>query len=210
LSTPVSARPRVIGVSGPVGAGKSTLARDLAAGLGASLIQFDDYETHTLRPIGEIRAWLDGGADLDEIRIPRLAEDLRALKSGIPVAHPATGRRIEPGEYLLFETQFGRQHAATGRFIDFLVWIETPLDIALARKIRQFADDAKENGGALAPWLHEYLGNYISVVGDLLRIQGRTVPADADLVVDGALSPSEVLSRAEREIRAHFARGLTL
>jgi uridine kinase len=199
----------VIAVAAPVGGGKSTLVKALASRLeGAAAIHFDHYERITEQPIEEIRRWMQDGADVDEMVIPRLADDLQALKLGGSVVDPQTGKAITARKYVLFETQFGRQHAATGRHIDFLVWVDTPLDVALARKIRQFAGELdvrnQEEFCAFAPWLRTYLDNYIAVVGALLRIQRDTVGEHADLVVDGELDADALLAQVTEEILNRF------
>lgn len=196
----------VIGISGPVGAGKSTLAAGVAKALAdAAVLQFDHYEQITEQPISDIRQWMEEGADLDAIRIPGLAQALHSLKEGVSVIDPLTGAAIGPCKYILFETQFGRQHTATGRYIDLMVWVDTPLDVALARKVRQFASGAAEDAhgaaGTFASWLRDYLDNYLEVVGNLLRMQKKTVGAGADLAVDGEREPVALRDDIVRLIR---------
>lgn len=181
----------VIAIAGPVGAGKTTLAQAVAHQLAdAAMLQFDHYERITEQSIEQVRDWVQGGADLDAIAIPGLAEALQALKAGRAVVDPLTGATIPSRKYILFETQFGRRHAATGRYIDLMIWVDTPLDVALARKVRQFAAALEGSDPAearrFATWLHEYMGNYVDVVAGLLRMQKESVGAGADLVVDGA------------------------
>ena len=180
----------VIAIAGPVGAGKTTLAQAVARALtDAAILQFDHYERITEQSIEQVRDWMQGGADLDAIAIPGLAEALQALKAGRAVTDPMTGATIPSRKYILFETQFGRRHAATGRYIDLMIWVDTPLDVALARKVRQFAAALDGSDPAAArsfgTWLHGYLGNYLDVVAGLLRIQKESVGAGADVVVDG-------------------------
>ena len=199
----------VIAVAAPVGGGKSTLVRRLAERLAdATAIHFDHYERITEQPIEKISLWMQHGADLDEFEIPRLADDLQALKRGSSVLDPLTRAEIPARKYILFETQFGRQHAATGRHIYFLIWVDTPLDVALARKVRQFAGelDGRDAGAnrAFASWLRAYLDNYLAVVGGLLRIQRETVGANADLVIDGERDPDALLRQAAQEILQRF------
>jgi uridine kinase len=135
-------------------------------------------------------------------------EDLEALRSGRAIVDPVSGAPMAAGRYILFETQFGRRHAASGRNIDFLVWLDVPLDIALARKIRQFTQSLgaarPDEIASFVPWLGEYLQNYMSFVGDLLRIQTETVAGKADLVVDGRLDPEVLAAQVTQEIRARL------
>lgn len=211
MTKPDSARAaarHVIGIAGPVGGGKSTLVRELSTRLADSAcIHFDDYEQLTAQPIEKIKQWMLSGAATDGLPVAGLAQDLLSLKAGLPLVHPAARESCGSGKYILFETQFGRRHAASGVHIDFLVWIDTPLDIALARKLRQLADESvaqTEQHAAFAGWLRVYLDNYLDVVGDLLRVQRETVGADADLVVDGTADRASVARWVEHEVLRRF------
>jgi uridine kinase len=193
--------PKVVAVAAPVGGGKSTLVRGLAERLpAASAIFLDHYERFTQLPVEEMQRWLRDGANPDTLAIPGLAEDLAALKRGQSVADPLTGNTITPGRYLLLETQFGRRHAATGRHIDFLVWIDTPLDIALARKLQQLAAEIDGRDTAFLPWLRGYLESYQDLVSESLRVQRDTVRAQADLIVDGTQQPAALLAQVESAV----------
>lgn len=196
----------VIAIAGPVGAGKTTLARGVADELAdAAVLQFDHYERITEQSIEQVRDWMQGGADLDAMAIPGLAEALQSLKAGRAAINPMTRATIPSRKYILFETQFGRRHAATGRYIDLMIWVDTPLDVALARKVRQFAAELEGSDPAAASafgaWLHEYLGNYLDVVSGLLRMQKESVGAGADLVVDGGRDVSALQQEIARLVR---------
>ncbi len=181
---------RVIAVAGAPGAGKSSLVRALAAALpGASVVHFDHYERMTTQPIEDVRRWMAAGADIDKLPLPGLAEALGELKGGRMVIDPVTRAPIAPAELILFETQFGRRHSESGKYIDFLAWIDLPLDLALARKVRQMASGAGSGDTGFAPWLEGYMGNYLDVVGALLRQQREKVASQAELTVDGRLAP---------------------
>jgi uridine kinase len=189
--------PSIIAVAGIVGAGKSTLVRGLAAELGdASTIHVDSYETFTGQSASEVTDWARGGADFDRLTIPGLVEDLERLKSGTTVVEPRTGRPVPATNYVLFETQFGRAHRATGRHIDLLFWVETPLDVALARKAREHL-----GLGTDPAWLDGWLANYLGFVRALLVQQRDRVRPQADVLLDGLADPAALVSQAAAEVR---------
>jgi uridine kinase len=48
---------------------------------------------------------------------------------------PLDGSRLVPSQYIIFDAPLGYAHKETGQYIDFLVFIDTPLDVAMARRI---------------------------------------------------------------------------
>jgi uridine kinase len=175
----------VVGVAGAPGSGKSTLLAALARALpGAAELRMDDYENMTRLPLDAVARWYRAGADIDAFDFPQLQAALARGAAGL----------------VLFETQFGRAHRATGRHIGFLVWIDTPLDIALARALR-----ASLERGAGVPWLRGYLDGYLGTVRGLLDMQKARVAPGADLILDGRLGVDTLAAQAADAIRAHFA-----
>jgi len=182
----------VVAVAGPPGGGKTSLVQGLVARLGdACAIHMDSYERMTREPIDSVARWAERRADFDELAIPLLDEHLRRLKSGEPVVEPAGGTTIEPRKYIVLETQFGRAHRATGELIDLLIWIDTPLDIALARRLKALCAEALSEGRENAArerldWMEGFLAAYLALVRRLLLIQSARVRPQAEIVVDGS------------------------
>lgn len=190
----------LVAVSAPVGGGKTSLVQGLASRMvDATAIYFDSYEALTQQPIESIQRWMRDGADIDEFVIADLPEHLDRLKRGESVVDPLTGNETAAAKYILFETPFARQHGATGRHIDLSIWIDTPLDIALARNIREFTKrpEMPEN---FASWLHHYLDSYLEVVQELLRIQKQSVGTAAEFTLDGQSDLETNLGLAMSEI----------
>jgi len=197
----------VVAVAGPVGAGKTSLVKAVAQTLvDATMVCYDDYETATRMSAGDLTRWIDQGASFDAFATPRLAADLNRLKQGLPVGDRSTATGIAPAKYILFDTPLGREHPDTGGGIDLLVWLETPLDIALARKLKQFtgifvgrseASDAHHFVG----WLDTYLSGYLEAVGRVLAIQQQRVRAGADIVLDGLRPLPDLVEQTVARIR---------
>lgn len=193
----------VIGISGGVGAGKSTLVEALKRHLANStVLHFDLYERMTEASMDRLSEWMEAGSDPQSVSAPGLAEELGRLKMSGPPGSQARN------EYLLFETPLGRRHTQSGQHIDLLVWLETPLDIALARKLRQLVTDRSlETTRAAGPagWLVGYLDNYLSFVARLMRIQAASVAAQADLVLDGELPVGRLVQLVDQWLKARAA-----
>jgi uridine kinase len=178
----------VIGLSGVPDAGKTTLMRRLAQDYsGAQIIQFDRFLRATRMRTGQARDWFERSADPNEFDLPELIEEL------------ARRTRMAPGEprrpLVLFETPFARLHHASGAFIDFLIWIDTPLDIALSRATLAFLDQALCDGRPHAAtdflkWQRRYLVNYQTLC-TMYVAQRETILPTANLVLDGARPAEE-------------------
>ncbi|MGH8689048.1 MAG: uridine kinase family protein [Burkholderiales bacterium] len=196
----------LVAVCGPIGSGKTSIVRGLVGQLGdATAIHMDSYEQMTSAPVREVLQWAERGADFESLEVPLLAEHLQRLKRGEAVVEPAGRTTITPRKYLVFETQFGRAHRATGAQIDLLIWIDVALDVALARKLKLFAGEALRDERADAArerlaWLDGYLGNYLQLVSPLMQVQAARVRPQADLVIDGSGALDASVRRAAREI----------
>ena len=179
----------VVGVAGVPGSGKSTLVAALAGALpGARALHMDSYENMTQLPIAEVARWFRDGADIDVFAFPALEGELARCKAAA-------------GGPVLFETQFGRAHQATGRHIDYLVWLDAPLDLALARSIQ-----AVLARGARQDWLQGYLDNYLGTVRELLEMQKARVAPGADLVLDARQAPAALAAQLHAALaRRHTA-----
>lgn len=191
----MSAAPaRVISVAAPPGGGKTTLCRMISAQLHhAPLLHYDDHESWTRRGAADMQAWLERGARLDEIPLAGFATRLAELK--------ANG-----GPWVVVDAPLGRAHPATASAIDFLIFIDTPLDVALARVVRSQAAMASMATEPAAPrdfaiWLEAYLENYIRFMRRSYEVQRSVVMPQADLLLDGTLAPDRLTELAMLAIR---------
>lgn len=169
---------RIIAVSGPPGAGKSTLTRALAARLGGAVVRYDDHEVITSWPPDKVIRWLDDGAPFDAVIAPGLHEALLA-QAGLVV----------------FETPFGRACPETGGLIDAALWLDCPDDVALSRKMLALAATNRGNPG-FAAWLTDWLFAYGQFTRRALAVQRERVKPTADRVIDADADAATVLSRS--------------
>lgn len=200
----------VIAVAAPIGGGKTSLVKAIAAKLkDATTIHFDHYEKITGEPVHYLIQWMKNGADFNEFSVPNLSNDLENLKHGKSVIDPATRIKITPEKYIVFEMPLGKEHRDTAKYIDLFIWIDIPLDIALARKVKEFtgiflAQYKQEELRDCIVWLDNYLDNYLNVIRDVLRIQEKKVRANADIVIDGRADVETIVQHATDEILKEF------
>jgi uridine kinase len=145
----------------------------------------------------QVREWVGRVGDPNELSLSDLIGELARLTL------------IPPGEQrrplVLFETAFGRAHRATGAFIDFLVWIDTPLDVALSRANLVFLDGVRRNPAPNAAsdfieWLTTYMRDY-PILRTMYVALSERVASMADLVLDGT-KPPEAWAQSVREALA--------
>ena len=109
---------------------------------------------------------------------------MHKLKSGETIICPATRQKLTPTKYILFDAPLGYCHQSTGKYIDFLICLDTPLDIALARRlIRDYQNDP--NPQKMVQELQEYLSKSRPLF--ILSPEEKT----SDLIVDGSLALEE-------------------
>jgi uridine kinase len=197
--------PFVIGIAGPSGAGKSTAVRNLTQLLDdAVAMYFDDYEASSTYP--EMAQWLAEGADPNQFRTPQLSSDLRRLRSGAGITLPDEKGVVEPASVIVLEEPFGRERSEIAGLIDYVVCIDIPLEIALARKLLRMIDFflAEQTPAALAEHLKYFLPWYLESGRDSYLAVNRRVLAHCDLVVDGTLPPHDVAQTIVSAMRQHI------
>ena len=192
---------KVIGISAVGGGGKTTVTRRLAEVLGdAVALHFDDYDDTNVHP-DDLQRWLADGGDYDAFQAPVFTSQLRALRAGGSISSP-TGATVGPASYVVADAPLGRAHSDSGRFIDLMVFVDTPLDVALARRTLRDIGRADE---ALARVKRE-LAVYVDRARPIYEHFQERMRAGADLIIDGTLSVDLVVERIRSEVDRRWAR----
>ncbi len=95
---------------------------------------------------------VSGGADYDEFKTPVFTGQLEALKAGRSVRYPDGGVTISPARYVVADAPLSRTHSDSGRFIDLMVFVDTALDVPMARRILR--DMKREPDRAMRKYLN--------------------------------------------------------
>lgn len=183
---------RVIAASGLSGAGKTQVilrASELLGGV--PVLHFDDYAAVSTFP-GDMRTWLEAGADLEAYQTPCFARDLRMLREGRSVTLPGGGV-IQPGDVVLVEEPIGRMRKEMTSLLDFVAFLDAPFDVLLARRLRRRLNEEREQfGEQILEVLQADLDHHLDL-GRRLDAHGRRVLSEgSDIVLDSTRPVDEV------------------
>ena len=177
--------PFIFSVNATAGGGKTTTTRELQKRLpNAKAIYFDDRNYDTDSGINDIGKWIEEGADVNLWDLQRLADDIENFKQETP-------------EFIILDYPFGYRHNLIGSYLNYSIYIDTPLDIALARRILRDYDretlicswnDENDNSTLfddMENWLKGGRNDFLFGYGQAKN--------DADLIVDGSLKFDEII-----------------
>ncbi len=203
----------VVAVSSASGGGKTTLVTNAGELLCATTLFFDDYRDGLTYP-ADMKQWVDDGADLNLWKTPKFAEDLAALKRGESVVSPVGDATISPTEFIVIEEPMGRGRDEMAKNVDFVVLIDTPLDIAMARRFLRLADtnpladieqttkeQLQEHVEGLLGFLTGELQGYLDESRAVYIAVQEQVAADCDLILDGRLPADELAEQLVGNVR---------
>ena len=169
----MSAKAMVVTLNAISGGGKTTVTKEIVDRLENSrAIYFDAYDGVD-KNVPDIRQWVEDGADYNLWNLQDMADDISGLLAESKC------------EYIILDYPFAYKHEQIAQFIDLSVYIDTPLDIALARRILR---DASAQGGIDS--LLRKLDKYLHKRSDYHHAQALS--QDSDITVDGSLKPSAI------------------
>lgn len=180
--------PKIIGISGVTGVGKTTLSNALALELKATSLFWDHFDDISNGPSNYVE-WYRRGQNHEEWDYQALENVLKSLKAEQSVSHPIFKQLLNPTDYIIFDAPLGRLHRQTGQYIDICIHITTPLDITLCRRLlRDFKDPNKTKEELLAE-LNYYLHHSRPLFFD------DNLKTSADLIIDGMLTTEEQIQK---------------
>lgn len=184
----------VIVVSGASGSGKSTLAQALADRFPhAATFHFDDYKSISTYP-DDLHEWIASGGNPNLWETPQFCQDLRTLRQGQSIVLPNNLERVEPAPVIVVEEPFGRERNEMADFVDFVILIVVPLELALARKLLEYIDYLEEHPETQPlPSLRDYLMNY-PTYREVYRTVLQRVERNCDLQVDGTQPVEQIVN----------------
>ncbi len=171
-------RPFIISINSVSGGGKTALATALHRSLPqSSLFCFDDFDDSNVYP-EDFYEWSRRGADITEFDCPGMRnavdEEIQRRKA----------------KQIILDYPLGRRHPQFADIIDLAVFIDTPLDVALARRIlRDYSDENQEALENLRSELTHYLAKARHPYLDTCKDKEVS-----DLILDGCRSLDDLNS----------------
>ena len=175
-------KPLVIAISSVSGGGKTAVVSHIKNILqNSKVIYFDDYD---FAGPDDICDWVRRGADYSEWDLAPMINDVESIISGNPMNL----------DYLLLDYPFAYIHSGMGKHIDFTVFIDTPLDIAMSRRILR---DFKE--APLERVINE-IENYLLQGRDAYLEMLNTIRPNCNFIIDGSLSVEAIANKIHEKI----------
>lgn len=148
---------RIVGIFGISGAGKSTLCMNMKAKIKeTTILSQDSFYRDNLNE----KSNFDNPESLD---IDLIIETISCLRNGIDTVrvpiynfnfHKRMGfKEIECGDLIIFEGHMFPLAFDCREIFDYLIYYDTPLDVAMIRRIRR---DIKDRGRSLDSVLEQY------------------------------------------------------
>ena len=166
---------KIIAIGAVTAGGKTTVVNAVKERLpGTASLHFDDYSFEG--EVEDFSRWLSEGADVH-------VWDLSPLKADID-------RLIQRGKYdrLLLDYPLAYEHRMIKDYIDCCIFIDTPLDIALARRI------LRDNVQSSADEIRVEMDTYLKYARPAYILMQEEQVASADHIIDGAKSLDEIIN----------------
>ena len=205
----------VIVFAGTCGSGKSSVLHRVAEMLdGAPILKFDEYERFMNGWPEDLKQWLADGADANQFKNLRMLRDIQFLLLGESITHPNTNRPIIPAQYLFIEDPFGKQRSAFAKYYDYLVFVDTPQDVALCRMVKRWIKNKslQQDGAAaeerkeatpeqLLELIETSLNRYLVSHRELYTLVSSKTKQNADLIINGLKPVEELETEVVNNIR---------
>lgn len=165
-------KPLVVAIAAVSGGGKTTTTKMLQSKLlNVEALYFDDLDFDAESAIDDVCEWVEAGADHSLWELQPLADQITALLS----------EKSRPIDFILLDYSFAYQQKQISNFIDYAIFIDTPLDIAMGRRIlRDFSQEPSDKIRAdINTYLMRGRNAYLSMLS--------TIKPDSDFVIDGSL-----------------------
>lgn len=166
---------KVVAISGTSGAGKTTMVKALANEFDCPFLLFDDHTDHNTYP-SNMKSWLQNGANVSLIKTPKFVTSLEGLISK------------NNSRFIFIEEPFGKERDVMSSLVDYVVLLDPPLELCLARIIKRHTEQPSSES---IYFIANYLDKYEDHLRDSYRSAVKQVRNNSDLIINEVVSIKE-------------------
>ncbi|MEH6944245.1 uridine kinase [Bacillus sp. JJ722] len=165
-------KPIIISISAVSGGGKTTVTKALANKLNtAKTLHFDDYD---LEGPSDVCKWVEKGANYDEWNVNPIINDIKSALNDSDI------------NYIILDYPFSYLNNEMKDLIDISFYINTPLDVAMARRL------IRNPLNSIDEVIYE-CELYLSAGRMAYLEMEKSVKPDADYVIDGQITIDSIV-----------------
>ena len=158
-----------------------------------------------------MQQWVAGGANLEQIKAKQMLQDIQALREGKSISHPISGELIPSSPIIIIEDPTGKECEEYAALYDFVVFIDTPLEVCLARTVsrtiaartakfnNELSALSKEDLVKLVEEIKKYLSFQYWLRDVYIAVTDKVKP-NVDLILNGDKPVEELVQAAVKEI----------
>ncbi|NMF07778.1 hypothetical protein ACUH7Y_16555 [Clostridium beijerinckii] len=177
----------IIAVSGVTASGKTTIINELKKKIkDAKSLHFDDYDFEG--EVEDFYQWVMNGADYNVWNLEPLKEDILKFREDNNV------------QYILLDYPFAYKNDLIKPFIDCTIFIDTPLDIAMSRRV------LRDMHNATGDEIREDMSFYLRYARIAYEEMLNTILPNSDYVIDGSMQLDEIVSQIMNIIKINYER----
>ena len=172
-------------MSGVTASGKTTIINELKKNIkSAKSLHFDDYDFEG--EVEDFYQWVINGADYNVWNLEPLKEDILKFK------------RDNETQYILLDYPFAYKNNLIKPFIDCAIFINTPLDIAMARRV------LRDMHSSTGDEIREDMSFYLKYARIAYEEMLNTILPNSDYVIDGSMQLAEIVKQIMDIIKINY------
>jgi uridine kinase len=170
----------VLCIAGVSGSGKSTIAVEMHKMVKNSVpLFFDSYFSLSSFPDD-----FDYGPVFNEWKTPAFSKDISELKNNKPITHPIQKKEIKPAKLIIIDDMTGRERDEMKNLIDFVVLLDYPNELSMARVFKKIAEYCGDDLKKLKETIIEHYDDCVrNRIWDYNIKQNNLVRKNADMII---------------------------
>ena len=175
----------IIVVAGVTAGGKTTTINELKKKIkNSKSLHFDDYDFEG--EVDDFHQWVMDGADYNVWNLEPLKKDILKLI------------KDNEAKYILLDYPFAYKNDLIKPFIDCTIFIDTPLDIAMARRV------LRDMHNATGDEIREDMSFYLKYARIAYEEMLNSILPNSDYVIDGSMQLDEIVKQIMDIVKINY------